>query len=56
MKEEYENFTLIFLDSLINKLLRKLSEIYMTLIHYYGQRDLRLFVSEIMPETVSCMI
>lgn len=28
MKEEYENFTLIFLDSLINKLLRKLSENY----------------------------
>lgn len=56
MKEEYENFTLIFLDSLINKLLRKLSENYMTLIHYFEQRDLRLFVSEIMPETVSCMI
>lgn len=56
MKEEYEHFTLIFLDSLINKLLRKLSENYMTLIHYFGQRGLRLFVSEIMPENVSCMI
>lgn len=52
MKEEYENVTLIFLDSLINKLLRKLSENYILTI----RRDLRLFVSEIMPETVSCMI
>lgn len=36
MKEEYENFILIFLDLLINKLLRKLLENYMILIYYFG--------------------
>lgn len=36
MKEEYEYFILIFLDLLINKLLRKLLENYMILIYYFG--------------------
>lgn len=36
MKEEYENVILIFLDLLINKLLRKLLENYMILIYYFG--------------------
>lgn len=36
MKEEYENFIIIFLDLLINKLLRKLLENYMILIYYFG--------------------
>lgn len=36
MKEECENFILIFLDLLINKLLRKLLENYMILIYYFG--------------------
>lgn len=36
MKDEYENFILIFLDLLINKLLRKLLENYMILIYYFG--------------------
>lgn len=36
MKEEYENFILIFLDLLINKLLRKLLENYMIFIYYFG--------------------
>lgn len=36
MKEEYENFIIIFLDLLINKLLRKLLENYMILIYNFG--------------------